>query len=157
MEAGGTSREAALEILRGYTRDMPPLAAMQVQVVACDGHRLRLTAPLAANVNDKGSAYGGSLASAMTFAGWCLVNLQLQLRGLEAEVYVADSAVRYRKPLLADLRAQASLAEGQSWDTFFSTLAQRGRARIQLQAIVGLPEGGAAADLSGRYVAIAKG
>ena len=80
-----------------------------------------------------------------------------ELRGLEAEVYVADSAVRYRKPLLADLQAQASAVEGESWDTFFSTLGQRGRARIQLQAAVLLPDGGVAADLSGRYVAIMKG
>ena len=47
--------------------------------------------------------------------------------------------------------------EGESWDTFFSTLGQRGRARIQLQAAVLLPDGGVAADLSGRYVAIMKG
>ena len=85
------------------------------------------------------------------------MNLQLQLRGVQAEVYVADSAVRYRKPLLTDLQAQASAVEGESWDTFFSTLGQRGRARIQLQAAVLLPDGGVAADLSGRYVAIMKG
>ena len=157
MSFESRSVATALEQLRTSASAMPPVAAMQASVSGFDGAHLCVDAPLAANVNDKGSAYGGSLASAMTFAGWCLVNLQLQLRGLEAEVYVADSAVRYRKPLLADLRAQASLAEGQSWDRFFSTLAQRGRARIQLQAIVGLPEGGAAADLSGRYVAIAKG
>ena len=157
MSLDSRSVDVALEKLRAHGTAMPPVAAIQADVTRYDGVNLYVDAPLAANVNDKGSAFGGSLTSVMTYAGWCLVNLQLQLRGLEAEVYVADSAVRYRKPLLADLRAQASLAEGQSWDRFFSTLAQRGRERIQLQAIVGLPEGGAAADLSGRYVAIAKG
>jgi hypothetical protein len=34
---------------------------------------------------------------------------------------------------------------------------QRGRARIELQARILLPEGGIAAELAGRYVAIAKG
>ena len=162
MEAGGTSREAALEILRGYTRDMPPLAAMQVQVVACDGHRLRLTAPWAANVNDKGSAFGGSMASLMTYAGWGLATLQLQQAGMRADVFVADSTVRYLKPLYADLCAEAMLAPGQSWESFLATLAQRGRARIHLQARIVQAEGDGApdqvmADLAGRYVAIAKG
>ena len=47
--------------------------------------------------------------------------------------------------------------EGEAWEKFFFTLGSRGRARIQLQAAVLLPDGGVAADLSGRYVAIMKG
>ena len=157
MSLDSHSVDIALEKLRAHGNTMPPVVAIQADVTRYDGETLHVQAPLAPNVNDKGSAFGGSLTSVMTYAGWCLVSLQLQLRGLEAEVYVADSAVRYRKPLLTDLQAQASAVEGESWDTFFSTLGQRGRARIQLQAAVLLPDGGVAADLSGRYVAIMKG
>ena len=99
------SKEAALETLREYTRDLPPLAAIQAAVADYDGHRLRLVAPLAANVNDKGTAFGGSMTSLMTYAGWGLVTLQLQQAGARADVFVADSTVRYLKPLYADLRA----------------------------------------------------
>jgi thioesterase domain-containing protein len=164
MEA--VSKDRALEILRDYTRNLPPLAAIQARVVGYDGHRLRLDAPLAANVNDKGSAFGGSMTSLMTYAGWGLVTLQLQQAGVRADVFVADSKVRYLKPLYADLRAEATLAPEQSWQLFLATLAQRGRARIHLQARITLPEsegmphevraGEVMADLAGRYVAIAK-
>ena len=154
MEA--VSKDRALEILRDYTRNLPPLAAIQARVVGYDGHRLRLDAPLAANVNDKGSAFGGSMTSLMTYAGWGLVTLQLQQAGVEADVFVADSTVRYLKPLYADLRAEAVLAPEQSWELFLATLAQRGRARIHLQARMIGTEGGIMADLAGRYVAIAK-
>ena len=150
------SLEEALQELREYCRGMPPVAAMQVEVEGMRGDALRLQAPLAPNVNDKGSAFGGSLTSVMTYAGWCLVSLQLQLRGLEAEVYVADSQIRYLAPLYDDLVAEAVFAEGQAWDLFVDTLVQRGRARIQVDARVLLPEGGLATTLSGRYVAIAK-
>jgi thioesterase domain-containing protein len=161
------SKEEALETLCDYTRNLPPLAAIQARVAAYDGHRLRLTAPLAANVNDKGSAFGGSMTSLMTYAGWGLVTLQLQQMGVRADVFVADSKVRYLKPLYADLRAEAMLAPEQSWELFLATLAQRGRARIHLQARIVLAEGElmpdkiiadrVMADLAGRYVAIAKG
>ncbi len=159
---GAVSMEQALESLRDYTRNLPPLAAIQARVEAYDGQRLRMTAPLAANVNDKGCAFGGSMTSLMTFAGWGLVNLQLQLAGVRADVFVADSTVRYLKPLHADLCAEAVLAPEQSWESFLATLAQRGRARIHLQARMIGAEGGilpneAMADLVGRYVAIAKG
>ena len=150
------SLEEALQELREYCRGMPPVAAMQVEVEGMRGDALRRTAPLSANVNDKGNAFGGSLTSLMTVAGWGLVTLKLRLAGLKAEVYVADSQIRYLAPLYGDLVAEAVFAEGQAWDLFVDTLVQRGRARIQVDARVLLPEGGLATTLSGRYVAIAK-
>ncbi|WP_448482247.1 YiiD C-terminal domain-containing protein [Pseudoxanthomonas mexicana] len=150
------SLEEALQELREYCRGMPPVAAMQVEVEGMRGDALRLTAPLSANVNDKGNAFGGSLTSLMTVAGWGLVTLKLRLAGLKAEVYVADSQIRYLAPLYGDLVAEAVFAEGQAWDLFVDTLVQRGRVRIQVDARVLLPEGGLATTLSGRYVAIAK-
>ena len=150
------SLEEALQELREYCRGMPPVAAMQVEVEGMRGDALRLTAPLSANVNDKGNAFGGSLTSLMTVAGWGLVTLKLRVAGLKAEVYVADSQIRYLAPLYDDLVAEAVFAEGQAWDLFVDTLVQRGRARILVDARVLLPEGGLATMLSGRYVAIAK-
>jgi len=150
------SLEEALQELREYCHGMPPVAAMRVDVEGMRGDALCLVAPLSANVNDKGNAFGGSLTSLMTVAGWGLVTLKLRLAGLKAEVYVADSQIRYLAPLYGDLVAEAMSAEGQSWDTFIDTLVQRGRARIQVEAKVLLPEGGLATTLSGRFVAIAK-
>ena len=75
------SLEEALRELREYCRGMPPVAAMQVEVEGMRGDALRLTAPLSANVNDKGNAFGGSLTSLMTVAGWGLVTLKLRLAG----------------------------------------------------------------------------
>ena len=51
--------------------------AMAISVVAYDGESLTMAAPLAPNVNDKGCAFGGSLVSLMTLAGWGLVKLAL--------------------------------------------------------------------------------
>lgn len=157
MQGDSMEAEAALDVLRAWTRDLPPLAAIQASITGYDGHRLVLEAPLAVNVNDKGSAFGGSMTSLMTYAAWGLVTLQLHQAGVGADVFVADSNVRYLRPLYTDLRADASLAPGQSWDTFLATLAQRGRARLQVQARMTSPEGDLMADLAGRYVAIAKG
>ena len=149
-------RDALLLRLQATLDAMPPVAAMGIRIAGYADGTLRLRAPLAANVNDKGNAFGGSLTSLMTVAGWGLVTLKLRLAGLKAEVYVADSQIRYLAPLYGDLVAEAVFAEGQAWDLFVDTLVQRGRARIQVDARVLLPEGGLATTLSGRYVAIAK-
>jgi thioesterase domain-containing protein len=149
--------DALLVRLRAVCAAMPPLTAMQVELRRFDGERLYLRAPLAANVNDKGSAFGGSLSSLMTIAGWGLATLKLQQAGFDADVYVADSTVRYRAPLLHDLHGEAWLDPHARWDDFVETFRRRGKARAPLRAQVLLPEGGVAAELSGRYVALAKG
>lgn len=145
----------ALDALRAQIMAMPPARAMQLRVAAGGGGRLRLEAPLAANVNDKGTAFGGSLASLMTLAAWGLTALRVELAGLPAEVYVADSRVRYLAPLRGDLVAEAWLEEGD-WDGFLDTLRRRGRARATLAAHVLLPGGGVAAASRSRYAAILK-
>ncbi|MEG3790955.1 YiiD C-terminal domain-containing protein [Lysobacter sp. CCNWLW3] len=151
------SLEEALQRLRHHYQSMPPVAAMQLNVADYDGRRLRLHAPLAQHVNDKGCAFGGSLASMMTLASWGLVSLRLEQAGIDADVYVADSQIRYLAPLFADIDVDAELAADANWDSFLSTLRERGRARTGLVARVRLPEGGVATDFTARYVAIARG
>jgi thioesterase domain-containing protein len=148
--------DPALQALAAHYQAMPPVAALQLSIAGFDGDCLRLQAPLAAHVNDKGCAFCGSLASLMTLAGWGLVTLRLQRAGLAAEVYVADSSVRYRAPLYAGLAAEARLDDGQSWEAACGALREHGRAGIFLQACVRLPDGGIAAEGRARFVAIAQ-
>lgn len=143
-----------LEELDACYRAMPPVAAMGIQGAAWDGQRLRLRAPLAANINDKGTVFGGSMASIATLAAWGLLTLRLGAEGIKAEVYVADSQLRYLKPLVADLGAEAWLDEGTDWDAFLRSYRERGRARAQLLARVTDPEGATVAEFSGRFAAL---
>src|SRR5690606_17011622 len=93
----------ALQRLNHHYQSMPPVAVMDLSIAAYDGQRLQLHAPLARHVNDKGCAFGGSLASMMTLASWGLVSLQLEAAGIDADVFVADSQIRYLAPLFDDI------------------------------------------------------
>ena len=148
--------DPALQALLAHYQSMPPVAAMQLQIAGADASSLRLRAPLAAHVNDKGCAFGGSLVSLMTLAGWGVVTLALQRAGLTADVFVASSEVRYRAPLYADLEAVAR-ADAADLAAFVAAFRVVGRASVNLEAQVPLPDGGSACDLRSRYVAIARG
>ena len=152
-----TLSDHLLEQLDAHYRGMPPVAAMQVSIAGYDGERLRLHAPLSHNVNDKGCAFGGSLSSLMTLAAWGLVTLHVQAAGMEADVYVADSQVRYLAPLFDDLEAEAHASPESDWHDFLATLSQKGRARTELVARVTLPDGKDAATFRARFVAFRKG
>jgi thioesterase domain-containing protein len=130
---------------------MPPVAAMQVRALDFDGHTLRLSAPLAANVNDKACAFGGSLAGVMTLAGWGWLMLAAEDAGLSSEVYIADSQVRYLAPLFDDLVAEACLRPGQDWAAILRTLAERRRVSASMLTQVVSADGTVVATLEARF------
>lgn len=146
---------AAAQELVEFIRTHIPLAhTMDLRLVHADTDALTLAAPLAPNINDKGCAFGGSLVSLMTLGGWALVELALRERGLDCDVFVAESTVHYLAPVWDDLACEARLGPHASWAAFFDTLAARGRARIEVAcAIAGEDPAKPAATLSARFVA----
>jgi len=140
------------ELLAG----IPLARAMALSVDSSTGDSLCLAAPLAPNINDKGCAFGGSLASLMTLAGWGLLKRAVDGHGIDCEIYVQDSTIRYLAPVWQDFRAIARLAADERFEDFFAALDSRGKGRLRVDCSVPLPEGGAAATLHARFVALAK-
>ncbi|MDP1696899.1 MAG: YiiD C-terminal domain-containing protein [Xanthomonadaceae bacterium] len=142
-------------LLQAKLDAMPPVRAMAVQVVSVTPDRVCLHAPLAANVNDKGCAFGGSIAGLMTLAGWGLLVARAQALELPAlEVYVADSRIRYLAPLYQAIAAQAWLADASCWDAIEQRLHQRGRASLNVQAQVLGPDGEPVASMDARFALV---
>ena len=148
--------DAAHDLVRFICDKIPLARAMDLELRAHDDDLLVLGAPLAPNVNDKGCAFGGSLVSLMTLTGWGLVELALRKQGHECDVFVGESTVRYLQPVWTDFRAEARLAEGADWATFFDTLHARGKARIEVDCRVPGADGQSAATLTARFVAKAR-
>jgi thioesterase domain-containing protein len=146
----------AHDLLDRTLDDIPLTRAMQIRLREYDGDSLTLAAPLAPNVNDKGCAFGGSLASLATLAGWGLVALWVEKAGYDCEIYVQDSSIRYLAPIWGDLSARAELAEGESREAFFASLASRGRGRLTMTCRLPDENGADACTLEARFVAIVK-
>ena len=138
---------------RHILETIPMARAMELRVVEFDGHRLALSAPLAPNVNDKGCAFGGSLVSLLTLAGWGLVNLKLAEAQLAADVYVQDSTIVYLEPVWDEIVAEAAAGADQSWDVFVDGMRDRGRSRIAIDAELQSATGSICARFVARFVA----
>ena len=141
--------------LERHLLDTIPLAqAMELRVAGYEAGELRLCAPLAPNRNDKGCAFGGSLASIMTLAGWGVAMLRLQGHGESAEIYVQDSTVRYLAPVWEMIYVTARLDADEAGAEFAAIYAARGRSRATVNARCQLADGTVAATLDARFVAI---
>lgn len=145
---------AAAALERDILQHIALAQAMAISVGAYDVDSLTLCAPLAPNVNDKGCAFGGSLVSLMTLAGWGIVKLAMDHHGRDCDIYVQDSDVRYLAPVWNDFSAVARLVDRESFTAMIEALTLRGRARTRVRCVVPLPDGSAAATLEARFVAI---
>lgn len=146
---------SASSLLRDTERflhqQIPLSLAMGVQVESYDKDRLVLTAPLEANHNHLGTAFGGSLSAIATLAGYSL--LWLELGDREAHIVIHSSTIRYRHPVTGNMRAICQRPDEAELSLFKTQFAKAGKARITLQVTI---EHGdlVCVEFEGVYVAI---
>ncbi len=135
-------------------REIPLGGAMGVTVQRLDGSGIVLAAPLDANINDKGTAFGGSLVSLMILAGWSLLRLQLEYSGTRADLVIARADTRFLAPVDGPMEARCEWAPEAQKARFDRRLAERGRAGLDLHPTL-WQDNTLAAELQARYAALA--
>ena len=125
--------EATLDALQQFLdRHIPLTVAMQVKAQSYDGQHLVLTVPLAANHNDKGTAFAGSISSLATVCGWSALMLWSKEHYGDCQVAVSHADIQYKKPILGDFHAKATLPSKEALQHLHKTLSHKGRGRAQL-------------------------
>jgi thioesterase domain-containing protein len=131
--------------------DIPLTGAIGICAVAYDREGLRLSAPLAQNINDKGTVFSGSLNAVLTLAGWGLIWLLLREQRLSGAIVIQDSTIKYLQPVRRDFVAHGHMPEHSEIEQFRSTLHKRGRARLAVLAQIG-EDDALRVTFTGRYV-----
>lgn len=131
---------------------IPVTEAMEVEVEEFSLSKVRLAAKLEPNVNDKGTAFGGSISSLMTLCGWSMMFALMEQTDPQAQIVVSKSSMRYIAPIKGDFSAECKLPEDGSMEEFLETFKERGKARLRLKVRC-FSKGELAADYEGQYVA----
>jgi len=147
-----TTLSPAATLEREILEYIPLARAMQLRVPRYSGDELEMTAPLAPNINDKGCAFGGSMASLLTLAGWGLIELGLRTAGLDCDIYVGDSQLRYREPVWSELRGIARFVEDGALARVIAAVREQGKGRADVVCEIA-GEHAVAATLTARFVA----
>ena len=151
------ANDSAAAALEAHILENIPLAdAMNLKVRRYTGDLLEMTAPLTPNVNDKGCAFGGSMASLLTLAGWGLIELGLSAQNLECDIYVGDSHVRYHEPVWSELRGIARFAEQGALARLAAAVRERGKGHAEVICEIA-GERRAATTLTARFFAKLRG
>ena len=116
-------------------REIPLLDAMQLSFVGYDDLMLRMEAPLAPNINNKGTAFGGSIASICLFGGWAVATLAFSERGIHnTEIVVFKNDMTFERPACGLLQVEAHL-EPEDFESCLARLevADPGRIRFDVR------------------------
>ena len=139
-----------------FLHEMIPLAkAMGVGVEVSDDRSLVLTAPKEQNRNSLNTAFGGSLVSIATLAGygvvWELMKNEKAADKPQWHIVVKESRAAYRRPVIGDLRAICERPATAAIAEFKEALARYGKAKLKLRARV-IEDGQTAVDVQAAFV-----
>jgi thioesterase domain-containing protein len=142
--------EHALQLLQSTLHEEIPITrSFGLIVDSYDQGRLTLKAPLAPNINDKGTVFAGTLNAVATLAGWSLVWLILREHNMTGKIVIQDSAIQYLKSVAGDFTA--ACRKPDQIERLLMTLHRKGIARVELA--VEIQEAGTiAVAFTGRYV-----
>jgi thioesterase domain-containing protein len=133
-----------------FHEQIPITRAMGLRVVANDETGFTVEAPVALNSNHLRTAFGGSINAVATLAAYGF--LWLELKEAAAHVVVAESSIRFLRPVRETIRATCLRPDAESLEAFRNEFVEKRKARITLR--VHVTEGGeTAAEFEGLFVA----
>ncbi len=90
--------------------EIPLLNAMQLSFVRYENLTLTMEAPLAPNINNKGTAFGGSIASICLFGGWAVSTLAFVDQDIHnTEIVVYKNEMTFERPARGLLTVDARI------------------------------------------------
>lgn len=146
--------EHTLAGVNDYLLNHIPLTRhLGARVVEFDETSVRLTAPLAPNLNHRETAFGGSIASLAILAGWTLCHLRLTHAQLNCRLVIQHTRLDFLLPIAEDFEVISSCTDPGRWEKLFRGLTRKGRGRIELTADI-RAHGQTAASFTGAYAAL---
>jgi thioesterase domain-containing protein len=118
--------------------DIPLLTAMQLSFVDYENLTLTMEAPLAPNINNKGTAFGGSIASICLFGGWAVSTLAFSDNDIHnTEIVVYKNEMTFERPARGHLVIKARIRP-DDFETCLARLKANDPSRIRLDIYVDL-------------------
>jgi thioesterase domain-containing protein len=142
------------ELTAYLRRNIPLAAAMEVTAVSVEPERVVLKAPLAPNINHRGTVFGGSASALAILAAWSLIHLRLAATAPAHRLVIQRNTMSYDAPVEGMFTATGRFDGGTDWPRVLDMLTRRGKARVGAIAELGF-DGRLVGRLEAEFVALA--
>lgn len=132
--------------------EIPLTKMMEIKVQEYNEKELITTAPLNININDKGTAFGGSLATMTIISAWSLCWLITEELGLQSNnIVVIKNEHSYKKPVTKDLICITTKPSVEEIEILKNKLLTKKSASIKIKSQI-IEDGEICVDFIGYYV-----
>lgn len=140
--------------LEKYLHEHIPLShAMEVAVMEVGDNGVKLSAPLAPNINHRDTVFGGSASAVAILAAWASLHVRLRHEGINSRLVIQRNTMSYLQPIVDSFIATADIPDDSQWDKFLKMLQRKNRARISVKAML-FCNGETVGELDGEFVAL---
>lgn len=137
-----------------FAQHLPITHYLKMRCHHYDGDTFSLAIDLAPSLNDKLTAFGGSLYCACVMNGWGMIYLQCRQRGINPNMVVTRAEIDYRAPVDDDpVIARCESPQPALWDHFTARVERRGKARCSVTSTIAC-RGTEAVRFTGHYAVI---
>lgn len=123
--------------LEHYLHAHIPLSKhMGVSAVSVRRDSVVLRAPLAPNINQHDTVFGGSASAIAILAAWSLMHVRLHAEGVENRLVIRRNTMEYEQPTAGEFTATSSLEKADDWSQFIHALKVKGKARMVVLSVL---------------------
>lgn len=140
------------KLLNKLHNEIPLTKMMDIQIKDYNNTSLITTAPLEININDKGTAFGGSLSTMTIISSWSMCWLISQELGYDSKnIVVIKNENSYKRPVKKDLVCETFKPNKEEIEILKNKLEEKGSASIKIQSQI-IEDNEVCVDFVGTYV-----
>ena len=142
-----------IDILQNKLHSEIPLTKlMEIKIQDYNESELITTAPLSININDKGTAFGGSLSTITIISAWSLCWLISKELGFDSKnIVIIKNETSYRKPVTKDIICHTKKPLQKEIEILKQKLETKKSASIKIESNI-IENGEICVEFEGYYV-----
>ena len=140
------------ELQNKLYNDIPLTKIMEIKIQNYTNQELITTASLGININDKGTAFGGSLSTITIISGWSLCWLISKELGFDSNnIVIIKNETSFRKPVTKDIVCHTKKPSLQEIQILKEKLLTKKSASLKIKSKI-IEDGETCVDFVGFYV-----
>ena len=140
------------ELQNKLYNDIPLTKIMEIKIQNYTNQELITTASLGININDKGTAFGGSLSTITIISGWSLSWLISKELGFDSNnIVIIKNETSFRKPVTKDIICYTKKPSFEEIKLLKQKLETKKSASIKIESKI-IEDGQTCVDFLGYYV-----
>lgn len=132
--------------------EIPLTKLMDIKINTYNDKELITTAPLKININDKGTAFGGSLSTMTIISSWSMCWLISQELNIDSKnIVVIKNENSYRKPVTKDILCYTQKPSPKEIENVAQKIKEKGSASLKIKSSI-IEDNEVCVDFEGIYV-----